>query len=127
MRTLRNLAAVAAALTIGIVTQGVSFAQTPNRPAAVVSIAPLDRLLQDFTYLTRSAGVPQIGGIGSMMTKQYTQGLDTTRPAGIIVQLVDNQPVATAFLPLSNRQQFFAALAGASLEPDDLGNGVYGF
>ena len=66
MRTLRKIVAFAAAMAIGAVTQAVSFAQTPDRPAAIVSIAPLDRLMQDFTYLTRSAGVPQIGGIGSM-------------------------------------------------------------
>ena len=127
MRTIRNLAATVAALAMGFVTQAVSHCQTPQKPAAVVSIAPVDRLLQDFTYLTRSAGVAQVGGIGSMMTKQYTQGLDTTRPAGVSVQIVDGQPVAMAFLPLANRQMFFGALAGAGLTPDDLGNGLFSF
>lgn len=127
MRTLRNIVAVAAAMAIGLVNSTVSYSQTPAKPVAIVSIAPLDRLMQDFTYLTRSSGVPQVGGFGSMLTKQYTQGLDTTRPAGITVQLVDNQPVAIAFLPLKDRQQFFSALAGANLTPDDLGDGVFAF
>ena len=127
MRTLRNFAAMVAALAAAFVGQAASYGQTNSQPAAIVSIAPLDRLMQDFTYLTRSSGVPQVGGIGSMMTKQYTQGLDTTRPAGITLRLVDNQPVAVAFLPLNNRQQFFNALAGASLVPDDLGDGLFAF
>jgi hypothetical protein len=127
MRTFRTLVAIAATLAMGFVTQAVSYGQTPDRPVGVLSIAPLDRLMQDFTYLTRSAGVPQFGGIGSMMTKQYTQGLDTSRPAGLTVRMVEGQPVAMAFLPVANRQTFFTALAGAGLMPDDLGNGLFSF
>jgi len=110
-----------------LVSPASAVAQSADAPAAMVSIAPMERLMQDFSYLMRSCGVPQIGGLGSMMAKQYTQGLDASRPAGVMVRLVDSQPVVLAFLPLNNRQQFFSSLAGASLIPDDLGNGMFAF
>jgi len=131
MRVLRAIVALTAAVAVGALTPTASQAQAPSQapkqPVAIVSIAPVERLTQDFTYVARSIGVPEFGGIGSMMTKQYTQGLDATRPAGLVVQMVDSQPMPLAFLPLSNREQFFGALAGAGLVPDDLGSGLYGF
>jgi hypothetical protein len=131
MRVLRALVALTAALAVGVLTpaavQAQKANQTPNQPVATVSIAPVERLTQDFTYLTRLVGVPQIGGIGTMMTKQYTQGLDASRPAGLVVQMIDSQPLPLAFLPLTNRQQFFDALAGAGMIPDELGSGLYSF
>lgn len=131
MRVLRALVALTAAVAVGVLTPAAAQAQkanqTPNQPVATLSIAPVERLTQDFTYLMRTVGVPQVGGIGSMMTKQYTQGLDATRTAGLVVQIIDSQPMPLAFLPLSNREQFFGALAGAGLVPDELGSGLYSF
>lgn len=127
MQSHRPMVAFAVTLAMGVVTSVASYSQGPEKPVAVVSIAPVDRLMQDFIYLMRTCGVPQVGGLGSMMTKQYTQGLDPARPAGVIVQLVDGQPVPLAFLPLENREQFFSALAGAGLIPDDLSKGLYAF
>lgn len=131
MRVPRALVALTAAVAMGVLAPATAQAQTPsktpNQPVAIVSIAPVERLTQDMTYFMRTIGMPEIGGIGSMMTKQYTQGLDAARPAGLVVQIVDNQPMPVAFLPLANREQFFGALAGAGLVPDDLGDGVFGF
>lgn len=133
MRVLRALVALTTAVAVGALAPALSHGQAPsktqaaNQPVAVVSVAPVERLTQDFTYFMRTIGLPQFGGIGSMMTKTYTQGLDPARPAGLIVQMVNNQPLPLAFLPLANRQQFFGALGGAGLMPDDLGNGLFSF
>ncbi len=127
MRTFRTLVAMAAVTAVGLLAPVKAFSQGPEKPVAVVSIAPIERLMQDFTYLMRTCGVPQVGGIGSMMVKQYTQGLDTKRAAGVAIQIVNGQPVAMGFLPLSSREQFFSALAGAGQIPDDLGKGMFAF
>ena len=124
MRTLRSLVALATTLTLGLMTQ---VANCQEKPVAVVAIAPLERVTQDFTYLMRACGVPQVGAIGSMLIKQWGDGLDVKRPAGVTVQLVDGQPVPLAFLPLDDRKKLFDALAGAGQFPDDLGNGLFAF
>lgn len=125
MRTFRSLVALATTLTLGLTTTQVVLSQ--EKPVAVVAIAPLERVTQDFTYLMRTCGVPQVGAIGSMLIKQWGDGLDTKRPAGLTVQLVDGQPVPLAFLPLEDRKKLFDALAGAGQFPDDLGSGMYAF
>jgi hypothetical protein len=100
-------------------------AQQPQRPVGIVSIAPLDRLLQDTTYLLRAVNVPEVGGLVSLMANQYTQGLDRTQPIGVSVLFDGQMPSATIFMPMTSREQFFGALAGMGIEPDDLGDGLF--
>ena len=125
MRTFRSLVALATTLAMGLMMTQVANSQ--DKPVATVAIAPLERVTQDFTYLMRACGVPQVGAIGSMLIKQWGDGLDGKRPAGITVQLIDGQPVPLAFLPLEDRKKFFDALAGAGQFPDDLGSGLFAF
>lgn len=100
-------------------------AQQAQRPVGIVSISPLDRLLQDTTYLLRAVNAPEVGGLVSLMANQYTQGFDRSLPLGVSVSLDGQMPSATIFLPVSNREQFFGALAGMGIEPDDLGDGLF--
>ncbi len=125
MRKFRSLVALAATFTLSLFASGVATSQ--EKPVALVSIAPLDKVLQDFTYLMRACGVGQFGGIGSNLVKQWADGLDFKRPSGAMVQLIDGQPVPLIFLPLDNRKTLFDALAGAGQFPDDLGGGLFAF
>lgn len=115
-----TLVVVAGGLAVPTVT-----AQQPQRPVGIVSIAPLDRLLQDTNYLLKAVSVPEVGGLVSLMANQYTQGMDRTKPIGVSVHLEGQLPTAIIFLPVSNREQFFGALAGMGIEPDDLGDGLF--
>ncbi len=118
------LAATCAVAVCGLVLPTAN-AQAPQRPVAVVSIAPLDQLLQDTSYLLKVSNVPEIGGLVNMMANQYTQGLDRTRPIGVSIAMQGQMPSALVFLPLSSREKFFGALAGMGIEPDDLGGGLF--
>lgn len=118
------MAATFAVATYGLVLPPAN-AQAPQRPVAVVSIAPLDQLLQDTSYLLKVSNVPEVGGLVTIMANQYTQGLDRSRPIGVAITMQDQMPSALVFLPLSSREQFFGALAGLGIEPDDLGNGLF--
>jgi hypothetical protein len=119
----RRLLAMAA--TVAVVTCGLALtaarAQQPQRPVAIVSISPLDRFLQDTSYLLKACNVPEVGGLVGIMANQYTQGIDRTKPLGVSVTLDGQIPNATVFLPLKSREDFFGALAGMGIEPDDLG------
>lgn len=108
----------------GLASPGVQ-AQQPQRPVGIVSIAPLDRLLQDTSYLLKAVNVPEVGGLVSLMANQYTQGLNRSQPIGVSVSLEGQMPTATIFLPMTDRDQFFGALAGMGIEPDDLGDGLF--
>ncbi len=113
------------AACLAVCSSGLVRAQEAPRPIATISISPLDRLMQDTTYLLRAANVPEIGGIFMMMGNQYTQGIDRSKPLGVSVTLNGQIPSATVFMPMADREQFFGALAGMGIEPDDLGDGLF--
>jgi hypothetical protein len=96
-----------------------------EKPLAVVSITNLDRLLNDTSYLLKACNVPEFGGIISVMTTAYTQGLDKTRPLGLTLDFDGQSPTVVAFIPVADRQTFFDGLGGIGIEPDDLGDGLY--
>ncbi len=100
-------------------------AQEATKPIALVSISPLDRLLKDTSYLLKACNVPEIGGLVSIMANQYTQGLDRSKPLGVTITLDGQNPTAVIFMPMTDRGQFFGALAGMGIEPDDLGDGLF--
>ncbi|MEO8269050.1 MAG: hypothetical protein ABI557_04980 [Aureliella sp.] len=126
---MRSRRLLAMAATVAVVTCGlflpVARAQQPQRPVAIVSISPLDRLLPDTTYLLKACNVPEIGGMIGIMANQYTQGIDHTKPLGVSVTLDGQMPNAVVYLPLKSRDEFFEVLAGMGIEPDDLGNGIF--
>lgn len=100
-------------------------AQPASKDIAVVSIGPLDSTLRDIPYLLRACNVAEAGGFISLMAGQYTQGIDKSKPIGAKISLDGGMPNAVIFMPMTDTQQFFDALAGIGIEPDDLGGGMY--
>ncbi len=118
------LAATLLAASSGLVSQATR-AQEVQKPIAIVSISPLERLLPDITYLLKSANVPEVSGFFGLFANQYTQGIDKTKPLGVIVNLDNQMPSGLICLPISDRDQFFGALGTMGVEPDDLGDGLF--
>ncbi len=118
-----------AGLGVAAAALGLSFnlvnAQQPPQPIALVSIAPVERVLADTSYLLRACNVPEMGGLVNLMVNQYTQGIDTSKPIGATVTLQGQTPSAVIFMPMTDRNAFFGALAGMGIEPDDLGDGLF--
>lgn len=95
-----------------------------EKPMAVVTIGELKKVQPDIVYLMRSVGSPQIGGFVNLMVDQYSQGLDTERPAGVLVAMQGETPSVVAYLPLADFDKFMESLQNFG-EPDDLGDGKY--
>ncbi|MEZ6135481.1 MAG: hypothetical protein R3C53_11285 [Pirellulaceae bacterium] len=126
MRFFRNNLFLSAVLAVAcaFATPAVQ-AQQAQKPVAIVSFTPLEKLLKDSTYILRACNVPEFGGIFNMMATTYTQGLDPKRPIGVSVTLDGQNPVGLVFVPVSDRSRFFAALETMGIEPDDLGDGLF--
>lgn len=77
-------------------------AATGTEPVVVVSIGSLNKLMQDINYVTGVVGQPQAGGMFSMFAGMFGQGLDMTKPIGVVVSLVDNAPLPMALLPTND-------------------------
>jgi hypothetical protein len=116
-----------------------TFAQAPPRPAAtqpdavvastdpvlVLTVASLNKLMQDVNYISGVIGQPQAGGMFTLMAGSFTQGLDTSRPIGVLVPMVDGSPEPIGVLPTANVDLMLKQLEGTLGAADRLDDGTF--
>lgn len=73
-----------------------------DEPVLVVTLGSVNKLTQDINYVTGVAGQAQAGGMFGLLAGTFTQGLDMTRPIGVVVSMVDGMPQPVALLPTSD-------------------------
>jgi hypothetical protein len=124
--------AVCLALTLLVVAWpgARSFAQqaaNESAPAVVVSVASIDRLLSDIGYLTRAAGMPQMGGFVTLVTSPYLAGLDTKRPSGMLVTFSGEEPSGVAFVAVTDFEAVLKRIEEQVGPRQDVGGGIVKF
>jgi len=103
---------------------------TPNArpestdPVLVVTVASLNKLMQDVNYITGVMGQPQAGGMFTMMAGTFTQGIDTTRPIAVLVPMVDGSPEPIGVLPSNNIELVLKRLEPQTGPADKLDDGT---
>ncbi len=70
-------------LSLVLLPLAATHAADPPRPVAVLSIASIDHLMGDFTYLTKLGGRSDVGGFIQMAGASFVQDLDRTKPLGV--------------------------------------------
>lgn len=118
-----------AALAVATLAGGLTpiHAQQAAGPVATIVIAPVGQTLKDISWLLTAVNVPEISGFIELMGDSYTNGLDKSRPLGVIITMEDDMPTPLVCLPETDYKAFFEALENASIEADDLGNGMFEF
>jgi len=99
-------------------------AAADSKPVAVLSLAPIESLIGDIAYLTEAAGSRDVGQMVEAMAQPYTQGIDRTRPIGVVLTLEEGAPKPLAFVPVSDLKATLASLKPQLGEPRDAGDGV---
>jgi hypothetical protein len=121
----RTIACILSLLLIGTSALRVSAQPSSDaRPAVVVSVSSVDRLLGDIGALTRTAGWPQIGGLVTLLTSPYTQDLDAKSPGGMFVSLNGGEPSGAAFIGVKNFENVMKKLEEQFGKAEELGDGV---
>jgi hypothetical protein len=93
-------------------------------PVLVVSIASLNKLIQDVNYITAVSGQPQAGGLFTMMAGGFAQGLDMARPIGVIVPIVEGAPEPIGLLPTPDVEAMLKRLEAQTGPVDKLDDGT---
>ena len=101
----------------------IALAQNAQKPAVVVSLASVDKLMGNIGYLTRVAGSPEVGAIITIMSGQYIEGLNTKQPAGAYITFAP-QPTAVVFLPVADFNTVTTKIEEMVGELQDVGDGV---
>jgi hypothetical protein len=94
------------------------------KPVAVVSIAPVDKILGDVDYLSKAAGQADAGRLATLIAGPYIDGLDRTKPSGAFVTLDGETPIAVGFVATKDLTRVLATLKDSVGEPKDVGDGV---
>ena len=128
----RRLACVAVAIaTLWAVSPATLSAQDSGAaevvatdPVVVVSLGSIDKLMQDVGYLTGAVGQAQAGGMFSMMVGTFTQGIDKSKPIGILLPLVNDEPQPIALIPTADVKTLLRRLEGQTGPADELKDGT---
>ena len=96
-----------------------------GKPVAVVSIGPVDSLLADITYVTATAGTPDVGKMVAQMIEPVAQGLDRAKPAGVIVTADDQGFYPLGFVPVKDLAAMLKQLEPQIGPAKDAGGGVF--
>jgi hypothetical protein len=94
-------------------------------PILVLTVASLNKLMQDVNYISGVMGQPQAGGMFTMMAGSFTQGLDTSRPIGVLVPMVDGSPEPIGVLPTADVESMLKRLEGQTGPADKLDDGTF--
>jgi len=94
------------------------------KPVAVVSVAPVQKVLADVQYLADAAGQRDAGQMAVLLSAPFTVGIDKSRPVGVIV-MTDGQTFApTAYLPVSDFDKLITTATEQIGPPQDVGDGI---
>lgn len=99
--------------------------QSEFKPAVVVSVASIDKIMDDMTYLADVGGARENATMFKGMVGLMTAGVDPKRPSGAYFTFKGaEEPVAVAFIPVTDLKGLLKIHEGTIGEPEDVGDGL---
>jgi hypothetical protein len=101
-----------------------SRAQAQRKPVAMLSVSSIDAILGNVQYLTDAAGAGELGEFATMMANPYMQGMDRTKPIGMVLTTNGEDFLPLAFVPVKDLDATLSILEEQVGTPRELGNGI---
>ena len=118
-----TLLAALVAPSLGIAQTGPANGQA--QPVAVIGINSVDNILEDMSFVGSLVGKPTLADQFRPMIAGFAQGLDSSKPIGMIVNIGDTGPSGALCLPVSDLKQLLATLqAFFGVTSEEGSNGV---
>jgi len=95
-----------------------------SKPVAVVSVAPVKKVLADVQYLADAAGQTDAGRMAALLSAPFTEGIDKSRPIGVVLMTNGQEFAPTAYLPVSDFDKLVTTATEQIGPPQDVGGGV---
>lgn len=131
-KPLRKITAIALLLALGTLVYAQRAVAADLKPALTIAFAGYGQVLADLKALDELSGHTSLAAKAEAGIKAQThgkgfEGLDNTRPWGVLVSLGENgQPVVQGFLPATDLKKLFASLPLPGGEaPAPNASGVY--
>jgi len=94
------------------------------KPAGVISIAPIEKILNDIGYIAETVGKKEQGDMAKGMGMVALAGVDMKRPAGVYVLPSDGGVKIVGFIPVTKLSVVLDNLTKVGMEAKDAGNGI---
>ncbi len=94
------------------------------KPLAVIALSGYDALVEDIDFAGSLAGQPNLSQIIEPYMSLYSQGLDRSKPIGVVVQSDGATFGGAVCLPVSDLQKFLAPLQPFGITTEDAGGGI---
>lgn len=94
------------------------------KPVLLVTLSGYDSLKQDINFIGSLAGQPDLASMFEPMIVGFTQGLDKSKPLGLLVQSDGMQFGGAICLPVADLSGFLANLKMFGVTSSDAGNGL---
>lgn len=95
------------------------------KTVAVLSLAPFKKVLGDFQYMTELADHAELGRTVALTSAPFMQGIDKTRPFGVIARTDGQDFFYVGFLPVSDLDSLLLILKDFVGEPQAMGGDVF--
>ena len=95
-----------------------------DKPVAVVSISPVKKILSDTQYLADAANQSDFGRMAAIMSAPFTQGIDKTRPIGVVLMTDGQQFKPFGFIPVSDFDSLLLIVKEQFGPPQDMGDDI---
>lgn len=127
------IVAMAAAVAVHAPLNGIAQAQNvavqvqnpgEMKPLAVVALSGYDALLEDVNFAGSLAGQPDLGAMIEPMIMGYVQGLDKTKPLGVVIQTNGATFGGAVCLPVTDLQKTLTPLKMFGVTTEDMGDGL---
>jgi hypothetical protein len=111
--------------TVAVGAPSRTWAQSTAEPAVVISIASLDKQMVMIEHLLTASGFPQFKFMVQSPVKQYSKGINTKKPVGVLLFLNEEKeiPDVLAFIPVTNLDDVLDNVAGF-VQVDEEGDDV---
>ncbi|MEQ8789284.1 MAG: hypothetical protein RIC55_23525 [Pirellulaceae bacterium] len=99
--------------------------QSEFKPAVVISVASIESIMEDVTYLADVAGARENATMAKGMVGLMTAGVDPKRPSGAYLTFNGpEEPVAVVFIPVTDLKGLLKIHEGSLGAPEDEGDGL---
>lgn len=93
----------------------------PNRIAATISLRSVNGLINDGSWLLETSGFPIFIPSFETFAQQCSEGIDRTKPSGVVLMFDDVRPVVIFCLPVSDFSMLLELLKNSGFEHENDG------
>ncbi|RCS52667.1 hypothetical protein DTL42_07450 [Bremerella cremea] len=116
--------ALASMLLLAMPLAALHAQEAETKPVAVISVSPIKKILADTQYLADAAGQSDFGRMAAIMSSPFTQGIDKTRPIGVVVMTNGQEFSPLAFIPVTDMDSLLLIIKEQFGPAQDMGNDV---